>query len=105
MDKKRDTVEEIIELTGDNEAYYLSQATSGAIKIRGKFIRSETGRLRPVLVKTSYSPLQTVITPGMENPSWRPAKQHSGVTPSTFLAASRYKKWYESLLNWVRKFL
>ncbi|ABO51306.1 hypothetical protein Dred_2802 [Desulforamulus reducens MI-1] len=49
-------VEEIIDLTGDSAKSCFSQAMHGDIRIKGKFMRDNTGKLRPVLVKTSYHP-------------------------------------------------
>lgn len=55
-EKKWALIEELEKLTEDNAADYLSPSIYGQAKIKGKFIRDETGKLVPVLVKTKRQP-------------------------------------------------
>ena len=100
MEKEWEIIEEMIELTGENEAYYLSQATARNIKIRGKMIRSSDGKLYPVLVKAMYRPVQSKTAPDQENLCWKPVKQspnHSSKPTS--------QKWYHPLVNWAKRMI
>lgn len=88
-------VEEIIELTGENASYYMSQAMQGTIKIRGKFIRDAQGKLRPVLVKTGYQQNPPAQVLASETPSW-------GVAPMEFPIRRKKPKGVALWINWFR---
>lgn len=45
-------IEELEKLTQENAANFLSPSMYGQVKIKGKYIRDENGKLIPVLVKT-----------------------------------------------------
>ena len=99
MEKKWQIIEEMIELTGENEAYYLSQAAARNIKIRGKMIRSSDGKLYPVLVKAIYHPMQAPATPNNEeNLCWISVKEH----PKNGSKQGK-NKWYHFFLNRLKK--
>ena len=45
-------IEEVEKLTEENASDFLAPSVYGQVKIKGKFIRDEQGKLVPVLVKT-----------------------------------------------------
>lgn len=53
MAKKQWTIiEEVEKLTEENASNFLAPSVYGQVKIKGKYIRDEHGKLVPVLVKT-----------------------------------------------------
>ncbi len=103
MDHCWDKVEEIIELTGDNASYYFSQAMNGTIRIKGRFIRDENGKLRPVLVKTSYRPAIPYDVPASETRPWGVVPTQLSISPVPPPPAVKKSKWFTYLLNWLGK--
>ncbi|AEF93421.1 hypothetical protein Desca_0529 [Desulfotomaculum nigrificans CO-1-SRB] len=108
MDKRWDIIEEIFELTGEHAANCLAQPLSGSVRIKGKFIRGENGRLRPVLVKTTYLPVYNTPDPEAETNPW------SIVTPSASTTANsgplvkqhhKQHKWYSALFSRFQEFI
>mgnify|MGYP000849920605 FL=1 len=45
-------IEEVEKLTEENASNFLAPSVYGQVKIKGKYIRDENGKLVPVLVKT-----------------------------------------------------
>lgn len=108
MDRGCVAIEEIIELNGENASYYFSQAMNGTIRIKGKFIRDENGRLRPVLVKTSHRSAVACQPAAGETNSWGSVlPQLTALTePSPYLEAKIKKNsWINNLCNRFRKIL
>jgi len=56
---------ELEKLTNDKAENYLSPSIHGQVKIKGKFIRDENGKLVPILVRTyeEATPVQTIPVP------------------------------------------
>lgn len=57
VDKRWAIVEELEKLTEENAADFLSPSMYGQVKVKGKYIRDENGKLVPVLVKTKRQAL------------------------------------------------
>lgn len=51
-EKQWNIIEEVEKLTEENASNFLAPSVYGQVKIKGKFIRDEHGKLVPVLVKT-----------------------------------------------------
>lgn len=77
-EKKKDIYTEIEELTKDNPNNYLISSLTGQVSLRGKFVRDENGKLKPVLLNINqHQPLpQTewgTITDVTNGPKKEPA--------------------------------
>ncbi|MDD4237499.1 MAG: hypothetical protein PHT62_02915 [Desulfotomaculaceae bacterium] len=61
-DKKLTILSDLEKLTKEKAENFLSPSIHGQVKIKGKFIRDENGRLVPILVRTTRegTPVQTV---------------------------------------------
>lgn len=51
VDKRWGILDEVEKLTEENAANFLSPSVYGQVKIKGKYIRDDQGKLVPVLVK------------------------------------------------------
>ncbi len=94
MEKQWSRVEEIIALTCEQADYYFSLAMNGDIRVKGKFIRDENGRLRPVLVKTTFLPPVSQAVPESKSHSWGAAA-----------ASSKKSNWLGQFIKWTRKLI
>lgn len=103
MDQNWDKVEEIIDLTDKDASYYFSQAMKGSIRIRGKFIRDENGKRRPVLVKTSYQPVPPDDNRLSETSPWGVLPIQRSSAPVSSSPPLKKNKWFVSLVNWFSK--
>lgn len=70
--KKWVMFEELEKLTTENAANFISPSMYGQVKIKGKYIRDENGKLVPVLVK-----MKRQVTPFKEGRCIRTDKEKS----------------------------
>jgi hypothetical protein len=86
-------IEEVEKLTEENASDFLAPSVYGQVKIKGKFIRDEQGKLVPVLVKTRRQvQIQQPATVKDEKETIRKSEKNSqGII-------DRLKQWLHSFL-------
>ncbi|OPZ75742.1 MAG: hypothetical protein BWY80_00006 [Firmicutes bacterium ADurb.Bin456] len=87
-------LEEVEKLTEENAADFLSPSVYGQVKIKGKYIRDEHGKLVPVLVKTRL--VQTGQTGAIQNIAAQDKKEGTREPVRSGLL-NRLQGWFHSL--------
>ncbi|MDO7785780.1 hypothetical protein [Desulforamulus aquiferis] len=104
MADKWDVMEEIFELSDNRAVNLFLQPVEGQVKIRGRFVRDEGGKLRPVLVKTSYFPSRN----NEQSPDspWRiVASQPATSSDKSSNNNKSINKWYSSIWQRLNDFV